>query len=238
MTDSQMPRVTSKRWTARRWRNGAIGAVAALVTLAALTAGLGPAAAQSAERTFDPAFKMSKQYVAVTAYKVLRDHAPTLIADCEKNVKNEPDNRFSDLGGEKTQPFTRGAINCLDKQGYLAGNLPGVSAADDDDRTFDPAFPMSKQYVAVTVYKVLRDHAPALISGCEKNVKNEPDNRFSDLGGEKTQPFTRGAINCLDKMGYLAGNLPGVAVGGPSSSVPETFEPSDFLPATQEPTSS
>ncbi len=37
---------------------------------------------------------------------------------------------------------------------------------------------MSKQYVAVTVYKILRDNAPDTIEGCERNVKHGGCGRF------------------------------------------------------------
>ena len=70
---------------------------------------------------------------------------------------------------------------------------------------FAPGYEMSKQYVAVTTYKILRDHAPDAIRGCNSDVKRER-NRFKDLGS--AGPFTRGAINCLYKLGYLQG-LPG-----------------------------
>ena len=135
-------------------------------------------------RSFEPGYAMSKQYVAVTVYKILRDHAPGTISGCESDVKNEPD-RFDDL--DAAGAFTRGSINCLDKLGYLSG-LPGGSTS-----SFEPGYAMSKQYVAVTVYKILRDHAPGTISGCEPDVKNEPD-RFDDLGAAGA--FTRGSINC------------------------------------------
>ena len=122
------------------------------------------------------------------------------MSGCASDVKTEPD-RFADLAGAGA--FTRGAINCLDKLGYLEG-LPGGSEGTSG-RLFEPGYAMSKQYVAVTAYKILRDQAPATVSGCASDVKTEPD-RFADLGGAGA--FTRGAINCLDKLGYLEG-LPG-----------------------------
>lgn len=70
---------------------------------------------------------------------------------------------------------------------------------------FDPGYRMSKQYVALTTYKILRDHAPDTIQGCKSDVKRER-NRFNDLG--RAGAFTRGAINCLNKLGYLQ-DLPG-----------------------------
>ena len=76
--------------------------------------------------TFEPDYKMSKQYVAVTTYKILRDHAPNAIRGCESDVKRER-NRFDDLGNAGA--FTRGAINCLHKLGYLQG-LPGGTPSD------------------------------------------------------------------------------------------------------------
>ena len=172
----------------------------------------GPAAA-SEDRSFEPGYAMSKQYVAVTVYKILRDHAPDTIDGCERNVKDEPD-RFNDLG--TAGAFTRGSINCLDKLGYLQG-LPGGSASGP---SFEPGYAMSKQYVAVTVYKILRDHAPDTIDGCERNVKDEPD-RFNDLGAAGA--FTRGSINCLDKLGYLDG-LPGGSQNPDAGSMPATYK--------------
>ena len=154
---------------------------------------------------------MSKQYVAVTVYKILRDHAPATIDGCESNVKDEPD-RFNDL--HNTPAFTRGTINCLHKLGYLSG-LPGGS-----ESSFEPGYAMSKQYVAVTVYKTLRDHAPATIDGCERNVKDEPD-RFNDL--HNTPAFTRGTINCLHKLGYLSG-LPGGSQSPDADTRPATYK--------------
>ena len=91
----------------------------------------------------------------------------------------------------------------------FAGAIISVSAlaqpASATGRTFEPGYAMSKQYVAVTTYKILRDHAADTIGACESDVKNEPD-RFDDLGSAGA--FTRGAINCLDKLGYVKG-LPG-----------------------------
>ena len=57
----------------------------------------------------------------------------------------------------------------------------------------------------MTSYKILRDRAPETINECEWNIKDEPS-RFDDLS--EAGAFTRGAINCLDKLGYLA-ELPG-----------------------------
>ena len=80
---------------------------------------------------------------------------------------------------------------------------------------------MSKQYVAVTAYKILRDEAPATVAGCASDVKAEPD-RFVDLGGAGA--FTRGAINCLDKLGYLD-DLPGGSGGHtPASADDDSLE--------------
>ena len=151
-------------------------------------------------RLFEPGYGMSKQFVAVTVYKVLREHAPGTLSGCLSDVKSEPD-RFGDLGAAGA--FTRGAVSCLDKLGYLDG-LPGGSARGGK-RMFEPGYGMSKQFVAVTVYKVLREHAPGTLSGCLSDVKSEPD-RFGDLGAAGA--FTRGAVSCLDKLGYLDG-LPG-----------------------------
>ena len=175
-------------------------AVAALMALAALPLAPAAAAEDSSGRLFEPGYAMSKQYVAVTAYKILRDQAPATVVGCASDVKTEPD-RFADLAGAGA--FTRGAINCLDKLGYLEG-LPGGSEGTSG-RLFEPGYAMSKQYVAVTAYKILRDQAPATVDGCASDVKTEPD-RFADLAGAGA--FTRGAINCLDKLGYLEG-LPG-----------------------------
>ncbi len=332
--------------------------VSALVALIFALFGVSTASGATG-RSFEPGYAMSKQYVAVTTYKILRDHAPNAIYACESNVKQEQD-RFNDLG--EAPAFTRGAINCLDRLGYLADlpggigatnlgkwfyfnykvkgvqlqetyNLPvetstglfgslgascsadqddedifqgiglfvpgiietddmsrvaveyrfegdslvegywqvevvgegdwmnshltleeympladelraartgelhftvrdsqsgsqyeavfqidGVNAALDDlpcmnsgsdlsieDRSFEPGYRMSKQYVAVTSYKILRDRAPETIYECESNIKEEPS-RFDDL--REAGAFTRGAINCLAKLGYLAG-LPG-----------------------------
>ena len=167
---------------------------ALLASVAVVSSVVAAAPAAGAEsRNFEPGYAMSKQYVAVTAYKILRDHAPSTVAGCESDVKDEPD-RFDDLSAAGA--FTRGSINCLDKLGYLSG-LPGGSGS-----SFEPGYAMSKQYVAVTVYKILRDHAPAAVAGCERNVKDEPD-RFDDLSAAGA--FTRGSINCLDKLGYLSG---------------------------------
>ena len=186
----------------RRVRRGAVLAAVAVALVAAVMVPVVPAgAADESLRVFEPDYRMSKQYVAVTAYKILRDHASETVAGCASDVKTEPD-RFDDLGAAGA--FTRGSINCLDKLGYLEGNLPG-GASDGDARLFEPDYRMSKQYVAVTAYKILRDHASGTVAGCASDVKSEPD-RFDDLGGAGA--FTRGSINCLDKLGYLEGNLP------------------------------
>lgn len=100
--------------------------------------------------------------------------------------------------------------------GVLAVAIVGHAAlAGATGRLFEPDYPMSKQYVAVATYKILRDYAPAAVADCESNVKSEPT-RFADIGGAGA--FTQGAINCLDKLGYLDG-LPG---GDPSGSTPAT----------------
>ena len=205
----------------RRACGGVLVAAFAAAMVAAVVVPVGPAgAAEGSLRSFEPDYRMSKQYVAVTAYKILRDHAPGTVAGCASDVKSEPD-RFDDLGGAGA--FTRGSINCLDKLGYLEGNLPGGSE-DGDERLFEPDYRMSKQYVAVTAYKILRDHAPGTVVGCASDVKSEPD-RFDDLGGAGA--FTRGSINCLDKLGYLEGNLP----GGASAPCPADMAEADWLPA-------
>ena len=103
-----------------RMRGRWVVALIAVIVLAAAGAG---AAVGATGRTFEPDYRMSKQYVAVATYKILRDHAPQSIRACESDVKKEPD-RFEDLGNAGA--FTRGAINCLDKLGYLEG-LPGGS---------------------------------------------------------------------------------------------------------------
>ena len=183
---------------------------------------LGARPAGAAVRMFEPGYAMSKQFVAVTAYKVLREHALKTLTGCASDVKTEAD-RFGDLG--EAGAFTRGAVNCLDKLGYLDG-LPGGSS-QDGARMFEPGYAMSKQFVAVTAYKVLREHAPATLVGCASDVKSEPD-RFGDLG--EAGAFTRGAVNCLDKLGYLdglpagysapSGTLPVGACGGKATDSP------------------
>ena len=85
--------------------------------------------------------------------------------------------------------------------------VAAASAASIEGRGFEPGYAMSKQYVAVTAYKILRDHAPDTVNGCQTDVKDEPD-RFDDL--HAAGAFTRGSINCLDKLGYLSG-LPGIS---------------------------
>ena len=195
-----------------------VGAASAVLAVAAGVLAV-PVGADVAEESFHPKFRMSKQYVAVTAYKVLRDHAGSTLEGCASDVKTEPD-RFADLG--EAGAFTRGAINCLDKQGYLGG-LPGGSG-EGDRRLFEPGYAMSKQYVAVTVYKVLRDHARSTLEGCASEVKAEPD-RFGDL--DTAAAFTRGAINCLDKQGYLDG-LPTGATAGTSTTTETTTAYTDI----------
>ena len=106
------------------------------------------------------------------------------------------------------------------------GVAAAAPAAASESRSFEPGYAMSKQYVAVTVYKILRDNAPDTIEGCERNVKNEPD-RFNDL--HTAAAFTRGSINCLDKLGYLQG-LPGgstTADGGSQGPGSGTETPHD-----------
>ena len=66
----------------------------------------------------------------------------------------------------------------------LWGAVAAAPAASAQSRSFEPGYAMSKQYVAVTVYKILRDRAPDAVSGCERNVKDEPD-RFDDLSDSK-----------------------------------------------------
>ena len=205
----------------RNTRGGVLVAVLAAAMVAAVVVPVGPAAAaEGSLPSFEPDYRMSKQYVAVTAYKILRDHASGTVAGCASDVKSEPD-RFDDLGGAGA--FTRGSINCLDKLGYLEGNLPGGSE-QDGERLFEPDYRMSKQYVAVTAYKILRDHASGTVAGCASDVKSEPD-RFDDLGDAGA--FTRGSINCLDKLGYLEGNLPGGSAGGPGDASGDDPEPVD-----------
>ena len=196
----------------RRAGRGVWLAVIVAALAASVAVPIAPAAAADRwVRVFEPDYRMSKQFVAVTAYKILRDHAPETVAGCASDVKAEPD-RFEDLGAAGA--FTRGSINCLDKLGYLEGNLPG-GTDDGDARLFEPDYRMSKQFVAVTAYKILRDHAPETVAGCASDVKAEPD-RFEDLGAAGA--FTRGSINCLDKLGYLEGNLPSGSAGEPGDA--------------------
>lgn len=96
-----------------------------------------------------------------------------------------------------------------------------TTVANASQRRFEPDYPMSKQYVAVSVYKILRDHAPSVISDCEADVKREPS-RFADIGDAGL--FTQGAINCLDKLGMLSG-LP----GGKGDIEPEPKPASDAM---------
>ena len=65
--------------------------------------------------SFDPHGKPpTKGYVAVEAYKWLRDNAPDAIAGCEKTV-----DRFDDLRQPGVSKFKREAINCLDSVGFF-----------------------------------------------------------------------------------------------------------------------
>lgn len=105
-----------------------------------------------------------------------------------------------------------------------------ATAAMATGRQFEPDYPMSKQYVAVSVYKILRDVAPETLADCAADVKQEPS-RFADIGGAGA--FTQGAINCLDKLGMLedlpggSGNaLSGTTTSGTSSSTSDQSEPS------------
>ncbi len=74
--------------------------------------------------SFDPHGKPpTKGYVAVEAYKWLRDNAPDAIAGCEKTV-----DRFDDLRQPGVSKFKREAINCLDSVGFF-DNYPVADPA-------------------------------------------------------------------------------------------------------------
>ncbi len=103
----------------------AVALVAAVVGGSA-TLAAGTAFGHHTKPRFAPGHEMSKQNVALATYKILRAHAPDAIKGCKSDVKKER-NRFGDLG--RTGAFTRGAINCLNKLGYLQG-LPGGTPSD------------------------------------------------------------------------------------------------------------
>jgi hypothetical protein len=103
----------------------AVALVAAVVGGSA-TLAAGTALGHHTTGRFEPGYRMSKQYVALTTYKILRDQAPDAIQGCASDVKQER-NRFNDL--RRAGAFTRGAINCLNKLGYLQ-DLPGGTPSD------------------------------------------------------------------------------------------------------------
>ena len=71
--------------------------------------------------SFDPNGKPpTKGFVAVEAYKWMRDNVPDAIKGCEKDV-----DQFDDLSQDGVSKFKRQAINCLSSLGFFNG-YPGV----------------------------------------------------------------------------------------------------------------
>ena len=90
-------------------------------------------AAFAATGSFDPNGKPpTKGFVAVLAYKWIRDNAPDAIADCDKTT-----DQFSDLGGSDISKFKREAINCLASVGFF-DNYPGIASVTDSSTTTTP----------------------------------------------------------------------------------------------------
>ena len=87
-------------------------AVSVLIATAGMAAMLGQ---------FDPDGKPpTKGFVAVQAFKWLRDNAPDAIAGCDKNT-----DQYGDLDQERVSKFKREAINCLASVGFF-NEWPGL----------------------------------------------------------------------------------------------------------------
>jgi hypothetical protein len=85
---------------------------AAAVVVLSLTVG---GALLASVGSFDPNGKPpTKGFVAVEAYKWLRDNAPAAIAGCERTV-----DQFDDLRQPAVSKFKREAINCLASVGFF-----------------------------------------------------------------------------------------------------------------------
>ena len=156
-----------------------------------------PSESAAAASRFDPHGKPpTKGFVAVEAYKWIRDNAPDAIAGCDKTT-----DRFTDLDQDGVSKFKREAINCLGSVGFF-DNYPTPDdqpAAMGAALGFDPhGKPPTKGYVAVEAYKWIRDNAPDAIAGCDKTT-----DRFTDLDQDGVSKFKREAINCLGSVGFF-----------------------------------
>ena len=87
-----------------------------ILTIVAMSVGvIGVGGVLASSGSFDPNGKPpTKGFVAVAAYKWLRDNAPDAIADCEKKV-----DQYDDLRQDNVSKFKREAINCLASVGFF-----------------------------------------------------------------------------------------------------------------------
>ena len=168
-----------------------------VITFLVVTLTLTATVAYAATFGFDPHGKPpTKGFVAVEAYKWIRDNAPDGIAGCDKTT-----DQFADLDQDGVSKFKREAINCLASVGFF-DNYP--TPDDQPDATsatfgFDPhGKPPTKGFVAVEAYKWIRDNAPDGIAGCDKTT-----DQFADLDQDGVSKFKREAINCLASVGFF-----------------------------------
>ena len=164
-----------------------------LVVILTLTATV----AYAATLGFDPHGKPpTKGFVAVEAYKWIRDNVPDGLAGCDKTT-----DQFADLDQDGVSKFKREAINCLASVGFF-DNYP--TPDDQPDATsealgFDPhGKPPTKGFVAVEAYKWIRDNVPDGLAGCDKTT-----DQFADLDQDGVSKFKREAINCLASVGFF-----------------------------------
>ena len=146
----------------------------------------------------------TKGFVAVEAYKWLRDSAAGVIRGCDRDT-----DRFDDLRAVGVSEFKRQAVNCLASVGFFDGwpAVAGVGSFGVDGK------PPTKGFVAVEAYKWLRDSAAGVIRGCDRDT-----DRFDDLRAVGVSEFKRQAVNCLASVGFFDG-WPAVDASGLSVCV-------------------
>ena len=134
---------------------------------------------------FDPHGKPpTKGYVAVEAYKWVRDNASGGVAGCDRTT-----DQFADLDQDGVSRFKREAINCLASVGFF-DNYPTPDDRPDPTGAvlgFDPhGKPPTKGYVAVLAYKWVRDNASGGVAGCDRTT-----DQFADLDQDGVSKFKR-----------------------------------------------
>lgn len=172
------------------------------VVLVALSVLFAAAGSTATLEEFDPGGKpLTKGFVAVQAFRWLRDNAPDAIGGCDKNI-----DQYADLHQEGVSQFKREAINGLASVGFF-DDWPGLEVAAGGTGEFDPnGKPPTNGFVAVQAFRWLRDNGSDVVAGCDKDT-----DQYADVDQEGVSQFKREAINCLASIGFF-NDWPGLAV--------------------------